>query len=97
MDHLCFCVLCFSCFCVCSLLPFGHCWERADHLALVGDVNCIYVTFPCGILGMWYLIVSFPDLCSLSYFDIFPKNAHGITQRPTLIVWSRFTLFSISQ
>ena len=45
------------------------CWERADLLALVGDVNCIFVTFPSGILGqVWYLIVSFPDLCHLSYF-----------------------------
>ena len=36
-------------------------------LALVGDVYCIFVTFPCGILGhVWYLIVSFPDLCHLS-------------------------------
>ena len=26
--------------------------------------NCIFVTFPCGILGqVWYLIVSIPDLC----------------------------------
>ena len=32
--------------------------------------NCIFVTFPCGILGqVWYLIVSIPDLCRLSYFD----------------------------
>ena len=45
------------------------CWERADLFALVGDVYCIFVTFPCGILGqVWYLIVSFPDLCHLSYF-----------------------------
>ena len=29
-----------------------------------------FVTFPCGILGqVWYLIVSFPDLCCLSYFE----------------------------
>ena len=42
-------------------------WERADLLALVSDVYCIFVTFPCGILGqVWYLIVSFPDLCRLS-------------------------------
>ena len=27
------------------------CWERSDLLALVGDVYCIFVTFPCGILG----------------------------------------------
>ena len=45
------------------------CWERDDHLALVGDVYYIFVTFPCGILGqVWYLIESFPDLCLLSYF-----------------------------
>ena len=44
--------------------------ERAGLLSLVGDVYCIFVTFPCGILGqMWYLIVLFPDLCRLSYFD----------------------------
>ena len=38
------------------------------------------VVFPCGILGqVWYLIVSFPDLCRLAYFynlqafDIYDK------------------------
>ena len=46
-------------------------WERADLLALVGDVYCIFVTFLCGILGqVWYLIVLFPDLCLLSYFQV---------------------------
>ena len=46
------------------------CWERTDLLALVGDVYCIFVTFPCGILGqVWYLMVSFPDLCKLFYFQ----------------------------
>ena len=31
--------------------------------------NCERVTFPIGILGqVWYLIVSIPDLCRLSYF-----------------------------
>ena len=45
------------------------CLERADLLALVGAVYCSFVTFPCSILGqVWYLIVSFPDLCRLSYF-----------------------------
>ena len=29
----------------------------------------VFVTFHCGILGhVWHLIVSFPDLCRLSYF-----------------------------
>ena len=47
------------------------CWERADLLALVGDVYCIFVTIPCHILGqVRYLIVSFPDLCRLSYFHL---------------------------
>ena len=33
--------------------------------------NCVFVTFPCGILGqVWYLIVSIPDLYSLSYFVV---------------------------
>ena len=42
----------------------------ADLMALVGDVNCIFVTFLCGILGqVWHLIASFPDLCLLSYFE----------------------------
>ena len=42
-------------------------------------VMCIvfFVTFfPCGILGqVWFLIVSFPDLCRLSYFHLnFPVS-----------------------
>ena len=43
--------------------------KRADLLALVDDVYCIFANFPGGILGqVWYLIVSVPDLCLLSYF-----------------------------
>ena len=31
--------------------------------------NCVFVTFPCGILGqVWCLTVSIPYLCRLSYF-----------------------------
>ena len=34
--------------------------------------NCEFVTFPIGILGqVWYLIVSIPDLCTLTYFSNF--------------------------
>ena len=55
------------------------CWERADLLALVCDVYCVFVTFPCGILGqVWYLIVSFPDLCRLYYFDKVPSRRPGM-------------------
>ena len=31
--------------------------------------SCVFVTFPCGLLGqVWYLIVSTPDLWLLTYF-----------------------------
>ena len=48
------------------------CWERADLLALVCGVLLCVCHFPIGILGqVWYLIVSIPDLCTLTYSDIF--------------------------
>ena len=60
--------------CVCHAFASVHCclvvtcWETADLLALVCDV-CVFVTFPCGILGqVLYLIVSIPVLCHLSYY-----------------------------
>ena len=53
------------------------CWERADLLALVCDVYCVFVTFPCGILGqVWYLIVSIPDLYRLSYVESSSATRH---------------------
>ena len=66
-----FCVLCFHAFASVHSYLVVNCWERADLLALVDDVYCIFVTFLCGILGhVWYLIVSFPDLCHLSYLRV---------------------------
>ena len=69
MDHFC------NMSCDCHAFTSVHrclvvnSWERADLLALICDVYCGFVTFPCGILGqVWYLIVSIPDLCHLSYF-----------------------------
>ena len=45
-------------------------WEKADLLDLVGGVYCMFETFAGGILGqVWYLIVSFPDLCHLFTFS----------------------------
>ena len=41
----------------------------ADLLALVCGVYCDSVAYPFGILGqVWYLIVSIPGPCCLSYF-----------------------------
>ena len=49
------------------------CWEMADLLAIVCGVCCEFVTFPIGILGqVWYLIVSIPDLCTLTYLHCKP-------------------------
>ena len=37
--------------CLVFLMLVVTCWEKAHLLALVGDVYCIFVTFPSGILG----------------------------------------------
>ena len=42
--------------------------------------NCVFITFPSDILGqVWYLFVSFPNLCCLSYLEIFywPNKCPG--------------------
>ena len=32
--------------------------------------NCVFVTFPCGMLGqVWYMVVSIPDFCHLYCID----------------------------
>ena len=55
MDHM--CNLCLVFVMLSGLVV--TCWERANLFALV----CVFVTFPCGILGqMWYMIESIPDL-----------------------------------
>ena len=93
MDHLCLVFLMLYWSVLCCLLVI--CWERVDLVALVGDVNCIFVTFPCGFLGqVWYLIVSFPDPCGLSYFyNVSPRN--GSCRFPSLkFSYSKFRLYN---
>ena len=42
-------------------------WDLNEASVLI----VFFVTFPCGILGqVWYLIVSIPDCCHLSYFGM---------------------------
>ena len=54
---------------VCILLPCGHRLGKGCPLAFVCDVLLRVCYFAIGILGQgWYLIVSIPDLCPLSYF-----------------------------
>ena len=71
VDLLCFCsVLCLLCFVrVCLYVLRGHLlgkgWPLGSRLLCL-----LWVChFPIGILGqVWYLIVSIPDLCNLTYF-----------------------------
>ena len=57
---------------VCHTFLSAHCSlvERANQLALLYVMfSCVFVTFPCGVLGqVWYLIVPIPDICLLTYF-----------------------------
>ena len=61
--------------CVCHAFEFvAALWSPAGKgltsWLLFVMFNCVFVTFPCGILGqVWYLIVSIPDLCLLSYLE----------------------------
>ena len=69
-------ILCFSCLVFAVPLYASvymclvvTCWERAYLLALVCSVLLCVCYFPIGILGqVWYLILSIPDLCTLTYF-----------------------------
>ena len=66
-------VLCLSCF---FRLFIDALWSPAGKgltsWLLFVVFNCFLVTFICGILGqLWYLIVSIPDICRLSYFKTF--------------------------
>ena len=55
----------------CSLMV--TCWEYANLLALLYvKFYCLFVTLQYGVLvQVWYLIVSIPDLCLLTYFNHF--------------------------
>ena len=71
MDLLCFCsVLCLLCLCarlfICALWsPAGK--GLTSWLSFV--VSSVSLSLPIGILDqVWYLIVSIPDLCILTYF-----------------------------
>ena len=73
MDILCvFCLVFAMSLCASVYMCFVvTCWERADLLALVCGVLLRVCHFPIGILcQVWYLIVSIPDLCTLTYFSI---------------------------
>ena len=66
MDLLCFCsVLCLLC--LCARLVICALWSSALTSWLSFVVSTVSGHFPIGILGqVWYLIVSIPDLCTLT-------------------------------
>ena len=71
MDHLCY--LCLKLVMLSSLF-IDTMWSPAGKVLtswfLLVMFYCVFVTFPCGILGqVWYLFVLIPDLCRLSYFN----------------------------
>ena len=71
VDLLCFCsVLCLLCFVrVCLYVLRGHLLGKGWPLG--SRLWCLLWVchFPIGILGqVWYLVVSIPDLCNLTYF-----------------------------
>ena len=70
MDHLYYLCLVFV---MLSHLFIAALWSPAGkwltYWLLFVMFNCYFVTFPYGTMGqVWYLIVSIPDLCHLSYF-----------------------------
>ena len=72
MDHLCYLCLVF----IMLSHPFiaalwSHAGKGLTFWLSFAMFNCVFVTFPCSILGqMWYLIASIHDLCHISYFNV---------------------------
>ena len=87
VDLLCFCsVLCLLCFVrVCLYVLCGHLLGKGWPLG--SRLWCLLWVchFPIGILGqVWYLIVSIPDLCTITYFYI--PHILSVNAQTSLIV-----------
>ena len=67
MDILCFFLscICYAFVSVCLYVPCGHLLGRHSFVVC----NCEFVTYPLVSRGqVWRLIVSIPDLCTLTYY-----------------------------
>ena len=87
VDLLCFCsVLCLLCFVhVCLYVLCGHLLGKGWPLG--SRLWCLLWVchFPIGILGqVWYLIVSIPDLCTITYFYSNGSEIPALTEVVTL-------------
>ena len=81
--------------CVCLYVLCGHLLGKGWPLG--SRLWCLLWVchFPIGILGqVWYLIVSIPDLCSLTYFVLAPadKAANNV-----VVVWKRYYINTLKQ
>ena len=62
------------------------CWEEADLLALVCGNLTVSCHFPIGILRqLWYLILSIPDLRTLTYFRAQNTRFHDFVNDESLL------------
>ena len=96
VDLLCFCsVLCLLCFVrVCLYVLRGHLLGKGWPLG--SRLWCLLWVchLPIGILGqVWYLIVSIPDLCNLTYLHI-SRNKHVFEWWCSLSVSTSSTILS---
>ena len=75
MDHLCSVCLVFAIIMRLFIAALrSPAWKGLTTWLLYVMFIVFFFAFQCGILGqMWYLIVSFPDLCRLSYFHMSQK------------------------
>ena len=71
MDHLCyFCFVFYMLLCLFIAAMWSPAGKGLTSWLSFMVLNCVFVTFPCGILGqVWYLIAPIPNLCPLSYLD----------------------------
>ena len=79
VDLLCFCsVFCLLCFVrVCLYVLCGHLLGKGWPLGSRLWCRLWVCHFPIGILGqVWYLIVSIPDLCTITYFYYINKCSY---------------------
>ena len=72
MDHLCyFCVAFAMLSCMLIVALWSHAGKGLTSWLPFVLLNCVNATFPYSILGqVWYLIISIPDRCPISYFNL---------------------------
>ena len=98
VDHLCY--FCLVLLCFRTRLFIDALWAAAGKgltswLLFVMSI-CVFVIFLCGILGqVWYLIVSIPDLCPLSYLHLFLRMPYRICTFDIFDVTSHVSYMSI--